>query len=132
MRRGEETERKIETTTIRKREGEGNGEPSPPVGTAATLVIPRLKASFNIYDLFRFNSTCKRSDAFIFSDVCALNRHSSDVCLTRVETALTSHAKFKRSKFKSPPPPSPLLFSIIYFVRFHANVVMIYIYVQWI
>lgn len=40
------------------------------VGTGAPLVIPRLKASFNIYDLFRFNSTCKREHAFIFRDVC--------------------------------------------------------------
>lgn len=30
------------------------------------LVIPRLKASFNIYDLFRFNSTCKR-EAYLYS-----------------------------------------------------------------
>jgi len=30
------------------------------------LVIQRLKASFNIYDLFRFNSTCKR-EAYLYS-----------------------------------------------------------------
>ena len=49
----------IETEERKRRR---NDEPS--VGTAATLVIPRLKASFNIYDLFRFNSTCKQQDAF--------------------------------------------------------------------
>lgn len=47
-----------------RREGEGGTRrrgraPQP-------LVIPRLKASFNIYDLFRFNSTRKR-EAYLYS-----------------------------------------------------------------
>lgn len=58
-------------------ERRGEREREMLVGTGAPLVIPRLKASFNIYDLFRFNSTCKREHAFIFRDVCAL-----DVCFT--------------------------------------------------
>jgi len=50
----------------------------PPVGVrrrerAPALVIPRLKASFNIYDLFRFNSTRKR-EVFVFSDCSADSR----------------------------------------------------------
>lgn len=49
----------------------------PPVGVrrerAPALVIPRLKASFNIYDLFRFNSTRKR-EAYLYSATARLTR----------------------------------------------------------
>jgi len=50
----------------------------PPIGVqrrerAPALVIPRLKASFNIYDLFRFNSTRKR-EAYLYSVTAWLTR----------------------------------------------------------
>ena len=109
--------RKIETTTttIWKRRRERD---TRPWGTAATLVIPRLKASFNIYDLFRFNSTCKRGDAFTFSDVCALNRQTApDVCSTRLETETST-------TIQCPPPPIFSPFILFDFVT------MIYIYIQ--
>lgn len=46
------------------------------------LVIPRLKASFNIYDLFRFNSTCKR-EAYLYSATVWLSRSLRDVLIPR-------------------------------------------------
>lgn len=53
----------------RKRKGAHRAQ-FPPIGVrrrerAPALVIPRLKASFNIYDLFRFNSTRKRESICI-------------------------------------------------------------------
>lgn len=59
------------------------GEREMLVGTGAPLVIPRLKASFNIYDLFRFNSTCKREHAFIFRDVCFTCAHGAGLAYVR-------------------------------------------------
>lgn len=39
------------------------------------VVIPRLKASFNIYDLFRFNST-RKPEAYLYSSDWLVRRQS--------------------------------------------------------
>lgn len=53
-----------------RRKGREHRAQFPPIGArrgdVPTLVIPRLKASFNIYDLFRFNSTRKR-EVYLYS-----------------------------------------------------------------
>lgn len=61
-------------TRGRLRKGRAHRAQFPPIGVRRSeggnapqaLVISRLKASFNIYDLFRFNSTCKR-EAYLYS-----------------------------------------------------------------